>query len=353
VEYSPDSTMTEVLTRIWQHLLQRSSIHVEDNFFDLGGNPSLAIKLFTEIAIACSRELSPVVIFHAPTIMALAALLESPSPPRFPAIVLLKAGTTEPPAFIAHGLGGSVMELFQLVECIRFEGPIYGMQAKGIDGVDQPIDRIEDMAQFYLDEIKKLQPHGPYLLIGYSFGGLVMFEMARRLSQEREKVALLTMVDTFPERRYLELEQRVRLIARLARRHASTIMRLPVRKAVSYIFRASDRQSSISIDACLTPIGTSFAPAMQRVRDSAYLALKRYRPRFYSGKINFVRSENSSELPADPAAVWAKLTNELEVETVPGDHHGILTTHFESLASALSCYLKEAFGQIRRQHRRA
>jgi len=84
-------------------------------------------------------------------------------------------------------------------------------------------------------------------------------------------------------------------------------------------------------------------PAMQRVRESAYLALTRYRPRFYAGKIKFVRAEISSAFPDDAVAVWGKLAEEFEVETVPGDHLGMIATHFESLASVLSRYLAGAF----------
>jgi thioesterase domain-containing protein len=81
---------------------------------------------------------------------------------------------------------------------------------------------------------------------------------------------------------------------------------------------------------------------MQRLRDSAYLALRRYQPRFYPGKIKFVRAQISTDFPDDPAAVWGKLANGFEVETVPGDHLGIMTTHFQRLASVLSRLVQEA-----------
>jgi hypothetical protein len=83
---------------------------------------------------------------------------------------------------------------------------------------------------------------------------------------------------------------------------------------------------------------------MQRVRDAAYLALTRYQPKFYRGKIRFVRAEVTTEFPDDPVAVWGKLAEEFEVETVPGDHLGIMTTHFDSLASVISRFVKEALG---------
>src|SRR5207249_681366 len=169
----------------------------------------------------------PVTIYHAPTIVALADLLEQPTTPRLPPLILLKPGTQAPPIFITHGLGGSVMDFYQVVKQMPLPHPIHGMQGKGIDGVEESFERIEDMAQFYFDAIRDVQPHGPYLLIGYSLGGLVTLEMAQRLAQSREEVALLAMLDSYPNMRYLRLGQQIPLLARLVRRHAAIVMRLP------------------------------------------------------------------------------------------------------------------------------
>ena len=319
------SSMIEVLTSIWQRVLQLPSIGINDNFFDLGGDSSLALQLFNEIAQVCDRELPPVTIYQAPTISALAALLEQPTTPRFPTLVLLKPGAGNPPVFIAHGLGGSVMDFFQPVRHMATDHPIYGMQARGSDGLDEPLESIEDMAEFYLDAIKKLQPRGPYVLVGYSLGGLVVLEMAQHLLAHGEKVALLAMLDAYPHIRYLSLRQRVRLIARQGRRGLHSLGNLSGPAPYQ------------------PPAGVSLTSAMQRVRDSAYLALTRYRPRFYPGKIKFVRAEISSAFPDNATAVWASLAEEFEVETVPGDHLGMIATHYESLASLLSRYLYEGF----------
>jgi acetoacetyl-CoA synthetase len=318
-------SMIELLTPIWQRVLQQPSIGAEDNFFDLGGDSSLALRLFNEIAQTCGRELPPVTIYQAPTIAALASLLEQPTAPRFPTLVQMKGGTKKPPVFLAHGLGGSVIDFFQPVKHLESEHPIYGLQAKGIDGVDEPLDRIEDMAQFYLDAIRQLQPRGPYILIGYSLGGLVMLEMAQRLLANGEKVALLAMLDAYPDARFLSVAQRIRLTARQVKQRG--------------LRGSRDLGGSASYQA---PAGVSVSPAMQRVRDSAYLALARYQPRFYGGKINFVRAEISGPFPNDPVAVWGHLAEEFQVDTVPCDHLGIITTHFESLAAVLSRHLRGA-----------
>jgi acetoacetyl-CoA synthetase len=338
------STMVEMLTPIWQRVLQVSSVDVEDNFFDLGGDSSLALQLFNEIARSGGRELPPATIYIAPTIAALAALLEQPAEPRFPALVLLKEGSAQPPLFITHGLGGSVIDFFQVVKNIQTSHPIQGMQAKGIDGTEEPFDRIEDMAEFYLDAIRQVQPRGPYLLAGYSLGGLVVLEMAQRLTGAGEKVALLAMLDSYPDIRYLSLAQRVCLVTRLATRRAASAMKLPARDALSLVLRPSRRRSLTPRVSYQPPADMPLSPAMQRARECAYQALTRYQPRFYPGKIRFVRAETSTDFPADPAAVWGHCAAKFEVESVPGDHLGIISTHYEELASVLSRYVREAVG---------
>jgi thioesterase domain-containing protein len=125
--------------------------------------------------------------------------------------------------------------------------------------------------------------------------------------------------------RYLSFGQRTRLIARQAKRGFHAL---------------ADFSASSSYKP---PAGVSLTPAMQRVRDSAYLALTRYKPRFYSGEIKFVRAAIGSGFPSNAAAVWRPLVEEITVETVPGDHLGMIATHYAELAAVLSRYLREAF----------
>lgn len=317
--------MVDVLTPIWQRVLQLESVQVDDDFFDLGGDSSLALQLFNEIALACGRELPPVTIYQARTIAALAALLDQTTTPRFPALVLLKPGANNIPVFLAHGLGGSVIDFFQPVRHIESDHPIYGLQSKGIDGLDEPPERIEDMAEFYLHALREVQPCGPYILIGYSLGGLVALEMAQRLTENGEEIALLCMIDAYP--RYLPLGQKIRLA---------------VRQAGLRIF------GNFSDDAIYQPPpGIILTPAMKRVRESASVALTRYRPRYYRGKVKFVRAAVVTGFPADAEAVWRPLVEKIDVETVPGDHLGMIATHYDHLASVLSRYLRDAFMEAR------
>ncbi|MHB8616319.1 MAG: thioesterase domain-containing protein [Candidatus Acidiferrales bacterium] len=313
----------DLLTSIWQRVLERPSICPEDNFFDLGGNPPLASKLFDEIARTCGRELRPVTIYSAPTIASLAVLIDQPAASRLPHLVLLKPGTEQPPIFIAHGLGSSVMEFFDLIKHIRTPHPIYGLQAKGIDGASPPFTRIEDIARFHLDAIRTVQSHGPYALIGYSLGGVVAFEMARRLAAGGEKVALLTMIESYPHTEALAIWKRIHLIVAQLRYRVSDLMR-----------SSTDRTADVSL-----------SHIKERARFSDFLAWTRYRPGFYNGTVMFVRAADSPY--PDPGTAWSHLTSEFEVEMVPGDHHTIILEYFERTGSLLTRHLKGALSQRR------
>jgi acetoacetyl-CoA synthetase len=236
---------------------------------------------------------------------------------RVPSLILLKEGSQSPPIFIAHGLGSTVADLIPLASHLPVSHPIYGLQERGMDGFDAPLDRIEAMAEFHLKAIRQLQPHGPYFLIGYSFGGLVSLEIARRLSTAGEPIELLALLDSYPYRRYLPLPQRLRLLVRLAK------LRLAL------ILRATGTEGEAT-------------PQLQRVKYAQLLAWRNYRPRFYDGKINFVKATIDSFLPDDPVAAWTSLVKEIRVETVPGDHLAMLTTHAEAVAYVLLRYLEEA-----------
>jgi len=319
----------EFLTQTWQRLLQQPAIGPNDNFFDLGGDSALAVQLFSTIADACGQQLPPVMIYHVPTIASQAALLDQPSTPELSPLVLLKPGSEGSPVFIAPGLGGGPAEFFQLVKYIHLPNSVYGLQPKGIEGFDEPCERIEEMADFYLRAILRFQPRGPYILAGYSLGGLAALEMARSLIANGQKVALLVMLDSYPDINFLSPGQRLRLLAQRTKLRIANFARPP---------RTDIRLGGLSSRDEIT----TFAPAFGRVRDCAYLALRRYRPTFYPGKVKFIRAAIVSEFPDDPDAIWSHLVGSLEVETVPGDHLGMLTTHYDKLAAVLNRYLDEA-----------
>jgi acetoacetyl-CoA synthetase len=339
------SAMVGMLTPIWESVLHQTSIGIDDNFFKLGGNQRTADLLFADIARKGGRELPSATIFHAPTIAALAAVLEQPTLPRFSPYVQLKAGTGKLPILIAHGLNGCA-SFSGLAESIPTEHPIYGIQARGVDGLEEPFDCIEDMARFYIDALSEVQSQGPYILIGYSFGGLVALEMAHRLTGNQKQVGLLILVDAYPHPRYLSAAQRVQLGVQRVARHISEMKQRPIRGAISYFTSGLKNRLRIAgVPRDELPPETSrlaLAQTTLHVKDRAYTALANYRPRAYKGEIKFVKSESDTYFPGNPVPVWANLANSFEVETVPGTHLNMVTTHFESLAAVLTGYLGKA-----------
>jgi thioesterase domain-containing protein len=315
------------LSRTWRRVLGKDSIGINENFFDLGGDPWLAIQLFNEIKKVTGHLFSPLVIYQAPTIASLAAFLESPRTSAFPKCVLLKSGSSEPPVFQLHGLGGNIMEFFGVVKHLQTSHAVYGLQARGMDGWEEPLSSIQEMAEFHVSAIKEMQPHGPYLLVGYSLGGLVAIEMARHLLGTDDEIALLVMIDSYPPLRHAPLAQRVGVYARKAMNRARQML------------RATPPEHSEN------NLGRVFTPPMLRVQDAARKALADYQPRVYPGRIRFVRAGTPLHFPDDPNRVWTKFVERLEVQTVPGDHQELLTTYYQQLAAVISRYLAEIPGK--------
>jgi acetoacetyl-CoA synthetase len=341
------SATTPALTAIWERVLQRAPIGVDDNFFDLGGDSLTAVTLFLEIEKFCGRQFPSVLIYNAPTIAALANELEKPVTSRFPSLIRLRAGNAALPVFIAHGLGGSVIDFHSLLTFIKTNQAIYGMQARGIDGVEEPSKTIEDMAQYHLDAVREIQPRGPYLLVGYSLGGLVTLEIAQRLIAMGEKIALLAMIDAYPFRKFIPWSEKLRLSARLAINKLAVAIGMSAPRPDQRFLSPAQIRAQMSAGRRISAHHEQspaelVTPAMEHAADVAKEALKQYQPRFYPGTVRFVRAQIVTDFPSNPAAVWSHLVERFECETVPGDHLGMIASHPEELAAVISRYLAEA-----------
>jgi phthiocerol/phenolphthiocerol synthesis type-I polyketide synthase E len=196
IAVAEDAT-TKQLTRIWQDLLGIDSIGPDQNYFDLGGDSSLAVHLFVQIEQVFKVKLPLATLFEAPTIGELARILRrETSQLGWSPLVPIQTAGSRPPFYCVHGAGGNVLIYRDLAKRLGSDQPFYGLQAPGLDGSCEPLGRVEDMAALYAREIRRIQPRGPYFLGGYCGGGTIAFEVAQQIQAQGERVALLAMFDT-------------------------------------------------------------------------------------------------------------------------------------------------------------
>jgi non-ribosomal peptide synthetase component F/pimeloyl-ACP methyl ester carboxylesterase len=185
------------LAEIWEETLQVRSVGVRQNFFDLGGNSLLAVRLFGQIEKTFGKRLPLSTLFEAQTVEDFAAILrDEDAAPDWSPLVAIQPKGTRPRFFCVHGGGGNVLIYRALSRHLGSDQPLYGLQSQGLDGQRPHLTRIEDMAALYVKEMRRVQPHGPYFLGGYCMGGTVAYEMAQQLKAQGEEVALLALFDT-------------------------------------------------------------------------------------------------------------------------------------------------------------
>lgn len=262
-------------------------------------------------------------------------------------LVLLKAGQG-PPIVITHGLAGTI-QVTQLARSIQAPNPVYAIRAKGVDGAEEPLDRVEAMASYYTDAMNQCCPHDSYIVVGYSFGGLIALEMARRLRDSGKKILLLVMLDAYPHPHFLRLPTRIRLFFRRMTTHGQHMWQMPAREGWSYFLKGVKRRLHLRPAQEQPPSASSSSPrerVLYQVSEKAFQAYTEYEPRFYKGKVSFVTTATKTFFPTDPAAAWKHLVADLEVETVPGDHLNVVTTEFAALATLLTKYVLQISGCI-------
>jgi len=187
------------LAEIWRELLGLPTVGIEDSFFDLGGHSMLAVRLMSRIRGDFGRDLPISALFRLPTIAGLAgALREEAAPPSDSALVEIQPGGGARPLFLVHPSGGNVFSYADLARKLGGERPVFGLQARGTEAGGDGLDTVEKMAAHYLREVRRAQPAGPYLLGGWSFGGLVALEMAHQLREAGEEAGLVALIDPSP-----------------------------------------------------------------------------------------------------------------------------------------------------------
>ncbi|MDX6577959.1 MAG: hypothetical protein QOE96_3912, partial [Blastocatellia bacterium] len=298
--FAPPTDELELkLSKIWERVLGIRSIGINDNFFELGGHSLLAVRLFAQIEKAFGRNLPLATLFQAPTVKQLARMLrEEGWPASWSSLVMIQGGGRRTPFFCVHAAGGNVLEYHDLARLLGSDQPFYGLQARGLNGKEEPHTGIREMAAHYLKEMRDVQPEGPYQLGGRSSGGTIAFEMACQLGAEGQQVSLLALLDTYPAGYFKllpdsgTLRQRAGRYARKLRSHAENMRQLKVAEKLAYLLgklRYAPEKAKHKLYRraykLYQQIGRPLPVALRNIEQINFAAVKDYVPQTYAGNV--------------------------------------------------------------------
>ncbi len=202
---APRSELEIELAQIWEQVLKINPIGIKDNFFDLGGHSLLAISLFAQINNRFGNNFPLSTIFKTPNIEELAKKIADcrtnykKLPTESNLLVAIQPNGTKTPFFCIHAGHGQVLFYQKLAKYLDSDQPLYALEPQGLNDPKQPLTKFEDMAALYIEEMRKIQPHGPYLICGYCIGGVIAYEIAQQLRLEGDQIALLAFLDAYPK----------------------------------------------------------------------------------------------------------------------------------------------------------
>jgi amino acid adenylation domain-containing protein len=306
---APADALQSQLVKIWEDVLGKKPISVQDNFFDLGGHSLLAARLMHRTGQTLNKTLPLAMLFQFPTIEQLATALRQDGWARhWSSLVPIQPAGAQPPFFCIHGIGGNVIGFRELGRRMGPDYPFYGLQSQGLDGSHPCHKSIQEMAAHYLNEMHTVQPQGPYLVGGFSFGGLVAYEIAQQLRERGEEVGLLVLFDTYPGNMKAVGTSLIDLLIHPTWRH--WVHDLP---------RVAGKRIRRGMKNWRVP------QVLRDVRSSNTVAADSYVLRPFPGKVTLIRAEEKSlRSSADPLAAWNGLVSSLEIHSIPGDHYDIL-----------------------------
>ena len=350
------------LVKIWASILGlgTSMVTNHDNFFELGGNSLLSIQLIAQVQRIFGKHLTAAALFQAPTIEQLATLIRQDQLSPFESsLVPITAAGAMPPFFWIHGDSGASL----LAEFLGNEQPFYALDHQAQNGKPARYTQVETIAAYYVEEIRRIQFSGPFYLGGFSFGGMVAFEMAQQLVRKGEDVALLFLLDSHfagadipdvPAGLKNTIFSRVTL-----ERHHGNLSRLRAQEKLAYIWTRACSNARDAINRTkLSQVTTKAAcrisfllgrslPVSLRSRyimSIYHTARQLYRPQIYSGRRTiYIKSKKRSEYHR---LEWSKLVARgLELYEVPGDHLDLIEApYFQFWAGRLKAALRAAQG---------
>jgi amino acid adenylation domain-containing protein len=322
----PRDNLELQLTQIWEEVLNIHPIGIRDNFFELGGHSLLAISLIAKIQSAFGKNLSLAAFFQGATIESLANILRSYTvSPSWSTLVTIQSGGSKQPFFCVHPGVGTVLAYVDLAHHLGSEQPFYGLESLGLEEEQKPYGQVEEMAAHYIEAMQSVQPQGPYQLGGWSFGGLVAFEMAQQLHAQGQQVSLLALLDTSAVMDSEESQEQDEQEYNSFTEFMEELLRGDV----------SDDSPALGISPNLDE---AQAQRLIKLFKSHLQAANSYQPQPYQGKVNLFLAEEGLALESEEATLgWGNLAQGgVDIHWIPGYHDTIVSKpNVEILAQKL------------------
>ncbi|MDB6131737.1 MAG: non-ribosomal peptide synthetase [Verrucomicrobiales bacterium] len=349
----PQTPLEMQIQLVFERFLNRRPIGTDISFFELGGDSLQAMKLIVEIERVSGKKLPMGILYQASTIEAISRKIEEVSrPEEWSSLVPLQTLGTKKPLFLIHTTPGDVLGYGNLVYHLGTEQPCYGLQSLGFKDSSLAHTNVPEMARYYIQQIQTVQPHGPYFLGGWCYGGILAVEMAQQLARMGEKTALLALIETpAPSPGYSNIRYALRRFQCLFSMSPLQWKRYVVAKVNYYRgVRLADemRFKRASLEEIEDPVKVAernkFLDNLEHIYHTNLNALDGYESHKYAGKIILFNAaiQDPAVIP-DPNYGWKSLVKQIERHIVPGDHDTILMEpNVKLLAKQLERCLEEA-----------
>jgi amino acid adenylation domain-containing protein len=339
-EVSPRDSIEARLMEIWERLLGVDHVGLTDNFFELGGHSLLAARMVSEIEREFDCLLPLGALFEDGTVAAVARLIRKrPSSSSMPQLVPLQTHGEKQPLFLAPGGMGEVFYLRDLVQELGTDRPIYGLQSLPPSFFSKSLTAISSLAQRYLREIRELQPEGPYLFLGHSTGGLLVFEMACQLLEAGEQVGWVGLLDSyFPGvRPTASAAERMQIHWRNIREAngVKDLSRYLQRRTRKLIVRLIHKPSLFGLAIRLRLLPTDRKTLAAMIENT-------FQPAFFGGCLTIFRvTDRPWYERTDQLAAWKNVAREVLYVNVTGNHATLLSPpHVRELARQIRTQLE-------------
>lgn len=355
----PKTETEKKLASIWSDVLKIKQIGTDEDFFEIGGHSMIAVTLMVKIEKELGVRLPLAILFDNSTIQDMARLIDQKSERvSWGSLVPIRSKGTKKPLYLVHGAGLNLLLYTTIVAGLDPDQPVFGLQAKGLDGEDEPLYTIEGIAAYYNSEILKVDQSGSYALAGFSMGGQLAYEMARQLLIAGKKVTFLGVFDTVSENASdIHIQVVKRYILRTDRLFhqiswtIGTFLKKPVNKKMEFVALKwkSLKQKITKDDYKLKPEGASLGKQselpkyLHKVHQANYIALEKYILPPYPGKLTLFRAMHQTFYIKDPIKYgWDEFVKEMVILDIPGEHSTIFAPPNDVLfAKALQKCLNE------------